>query len=219
MVAVTSINAVVGTLYMIALMFVLPDLEMLVNLPSGQPLPTIIKTAVGSSAAAFVLNIPLLILIFVCMVGCTTSASRCVWAFSRDGGIPGSPIWKRVNPKFDLPINAIILSMTAQILLGFIYFGSTAAFNAFIGSGVIFLTVSYTSPVVISVLGRRREVSRGQYHLGKLGAFCNAVTICGSYFVFVQHQLIHLNRLDRVCDSSFLHADLPPCDQQFDELR
>jgi amino acid transporter len=66
-------------------------------------------------------------------IGSLTAASRCTWAFSRDGGIPGSQWWRRVNPRFELPINSLILSTVMCALLGLIYLGSSAAFNAFTG--------------------------------------------------------------------------------------
>lgn len=66
-------------------------------------------------------------------VGSLTAASRNTWAFSRDGGIPGSQWWKIVNHRFELPINSLALSTVVCALLGLIYLGSSAAFNAFTG--------------------------------------------------------------------------------------
>lgn len=72
-------------------------------------------------------------------VGSLTAASRCTWAFSRDGGIPFSHWWKRVNHRYDVPLNALILSTVVCALLGLIYLGSSAAFNAFTGVATICL--------------------------------------------------------------------------------
>lgn len=66
-------------------------------------------------------------------VGSLTAASRCTWSFSRDGGIPASGVWRKVNKRFGLPLNALILSAVVDALLGLIYLGSSAAFNAFTG--------------------------------------------------------------------------------------
>lgn len=97
-------------MFMIPLVFVLPNIAELVAIPSGQPVPTIIKSAVGSSAGAFVLLVPLLVLGVICGIGCTTAASRATWAFARDGAIPGSQWWKRVDTRLDIPFNAMMLS-------------------------------------------------------------------------------------------------------------
>ena len=128
MVACIFINTFAGLLFMIPLLFVLPDIQVLIL--SAQPVPLILKSAVGNAGGAFALTIPLIVLAFICGIGCTTAASRCVWAFSRDGAIPGSKWWSTVNHKLDVPFNAMMLSMVVQILLGFIYFGSSAAFSA-----------------------------------------------------------------------------------------
>lgn len=66
-------------------------------------------------------------------IGSLTAASRCTWAFSRDGGIPASGWWKKVDERFGIPVNSLILSAVVCALLGLIYLGSSAAFNAFTG--------------------------------------------------------------------------------------
>ncbi|KAL1627122.1 hypothetical protein SLS56_006545 [Neofusicoccum ribis] len=180
MVATIVINTLAGLLFMIPLLFVMPDLTDLINLASGQPVPTIISTAVGSQGGAFALLIPLIVLALICGIGCTTATSRCIWAFARDGAIPGAVWWKQVNRKLDVPFNAMMLSMVVQIILGVIYFGSTAAFNAFSGVGVICLTASYAVPIAVSLIGGRTHVAEGSFYLGKLGTFCNVLAICWS---------------------------------------
>ncbi|KAJ4288665.1 hypothetical protein N0V90_011902 [Kalmusia sp. IMI 367209] len=183
MVGTIVLNTIMGIVFLVPLVFVMPDQAMLAALASGQPVPTIIKSAIGSSGGAFALFIPLIVLGIICGIGCTTAASRCTWAFARDGAIPGFQWWNKVNRKLDVPLNAMMLSMVVQLLLGFIYFGSTAAFNAFSGVGVITLTVSYAVPVVASVMGGRKQVKEGSFYLGALGAFCNWVCILWSVLV------------------------------------
>ncbi|OJJ41943.1 hypothetical protein ASPWEDRAFT_100493 [Aspergillus wentii DTO 134E9] len=172
------LNAFAGLVVLIPIAFVLPDPSMLVQIPSGQPVPTIFKYATGNSAGAFCLLIPLLILGIICGTGCVTAASRCTWAFARDGAIPGSKWLKRIDGRLNIPLNSMILGMVIELLLGLIYFGSTAAYNAFSGVGVIFLTLSYACPVAVSLLFcRRRHIKRGAFDLGVLGVFCNVVCL------------------------------------------
>lgn len=178
MVGTIVLNFVAGLGFLLPLTFVLPDITMLVNLASGQPAPVILKDALGSSTGAFLLLLPLLILGVICGVGCVTAASRCTWAFARDGGIPGSKWWKTVNATLDIPLNAMMLGMTVEIALGAIYFGSTAAFNAFSGVGVIFLTLSYACPIAVSFFFRRRsEIANARFNLGIIGSICNVVAL------------------------------------------
>ncbi|KAK6508386.1 hypothetical protein TWF506_010479 [Arthrobotrys conoides] len=177
MVGTIILNTICGLVFLIPLVFVIPDLSVLAALESGQPLPSIIVSAVGSSGGAFGLLIPLMVLAIICGVGCTTASSRATWAFARDGAIPGSQWWKVVNPKLDVPLNAMMLAMVVEILLAFIYFGSTAAFNAFSGAGVIFLTVSYAVPIAVSLIGGRKHLAAGVYDFGIFGVVCNCVAI------------------------------------------
>lgn len=173
------LNMVAGLAFLLPIAFVLPDISMLAKIASAQPVPTIIKSATGNSAGSFCLLIPLLVLGLTCGICCVTATSRCTWAFARDGAIPGSGWWKKVDKHFGIPLNAMALGMVTEIILGCIYFGSSTAFNAFSGVGVIFLTLSYASPVAVSMfLRQRREVEQGSFNLGPLGWFCNVVCIC-----------------------------------------
>ncbi|KAA8645787.1 hypothetical protein EYZ11_006751 [Aspergillus tanneri] len=176
MVGTIVINLFAGLALLIPICFVLPDLTKLVTL--AQPVPETLKSATGSSVGAFCLLIPLLVLGIICGVGCVTATSRCTWAFARDGAIPGSKWWRIVNQRLDIPLNAMALGMVVEILLGLIYFGSSAAFNAFSGVGVILLTLSYACPVAVSLILRRRaDIKHGNFNMGALGTFCNVVAI------------------------------------------
>ncbi|KAI9902346.1 hypothetical protein N3K66_001698 [Trichothecium roseum] len=180
MVATIVINTFAGLLFLIPLVFVLPDLEFLVNLPSAQPVPPIIKSAMGSSGAAIGLLIPLMVLALMCGIGCTTASSRCTWAFARDGAIPGGQLWSKVNHTLDVPFNAMMLCMAVELVLGLIYFGSSTAFNAFSGVGVMCLTASYATPIAISLFTGRKQVKTAPFRLGAFGPFANVVAIAWS---------------------------------------
>ncbi|KAJ5605298.1 Amino acid/polyamine transporter I [Penicillium lagena] len=181
MVGTVVINTIAGLLFLIPVCFVMHDLPYLVNLASAQPTPAIFKQAIGNEAGTFCLLIPLLVLGVICGVGCVTATSRCTWAFARDGGIPGSKWWRTINKRFDIPLNALALSMVIEIALGLIYFGSTAAYNAFSGVGVIFLTTSYACPIAVSLLFRQREdIKHGSFNFGIFGAIANVFAIAWS---------------------------------------
>ncbi|KAG7420058.1 amino acid/polyamine transporter I [Fusarium sp. MPI-SDFR-AT-0072] len=178
MVATIFINTFAGLLFLIPLMFVMPEIQDVIV--SAQPVPLIIKSAVGSSGGAFGLLIPLIVLAIICGIGCTTASSRCAWAFARDGAIPGARMWSKVNTSLDVPLNAMMLCMVVEIILGVIYFGSSAAFNAFSGVGVICLTASYATPIAISLATGRKQVKTGQFYLGKFGAVANWIALAWS---------------------------------------
>lgn len=177
MIATALIGTLAGLLFLIPLVFVLPDMKELLAVSNGQPVPTIIKHAVGSSGGAFALLVPLIVLGVICGIGCTTASSRCAWAFARDGAIPGSRFWKQIHPIWDVPLHAMAMCMVIELLLSLIYYGSPVAFSAFSGVGVICLTCSYATPIVISLATGRRHLRGAKFYLGKLGYFCNVVSI------------------------------------------
>jgi len=177
MVGMVGLNFLCGMIFLLPLMFVLPSIPDILASVTGQPLPVILYSALGHHGGAFALTTPIMVLGVLCSTSCTTVASRATWAFARDGAIPGSAWLKRVNKKMDLPFNAMVLSMVVQLCLGLIYFGSSAAFNAFSGVGVIFLTLSYTMPVLISLLGGRRKLINAPINFRGLGMFCNVVAV------------------------------------------
>ena len=106
-----ALNALAGLAYLIPVALVLPDIVMLANIAFAQPVPTIVKSAVGNSAGAFCLLIPLIVLGIICGLGCVTATSRATWAFARDGAIPGSEWWKIVNERFQIPMNSLLPGM------------------------------------------------------------------------------------------------------------
>ncbi|KAI0508979.1 amino acid/polyamine transporter I [Xylaria bambusicola] len=181
MVLTILFNLGAGLVFLIPLVFVIDDIQELILL--AQPVPAIIKGAVGHEGGAFALLIPLLVLGILCGTGCTTAASRSVYAFSRDGAIPGSGLWKVVHPKLHVPFNAMMLSMVVQIALGLIYFGSSAAFNAFSGVGVIALTAAYCAPIFVSMLEGRKTVTNASFYLGKFGWAANIISVSWTLLV------------------------------------
>lgn len=160
------------------LTFVLPDIAVFEADSYAQPLPVILRSSIPNEAAAFALTIPLFLLGIICGIGCTTATSRCIWAFARDNAIPGSNWSKKINQKLSAPVNAMVINFGAQALLGLIYFGSTAPFNAFNGVGVIFLNLSYVIPIAISLLHWRRDLVNAPFNLGWLcGTAVNVISI------------------------------------------
>jgi len=86
--------------------------------------------------------------------------------------------WCKVDKRFDIPLNGLYLSTAICCLLGIIYFGSTAAFNAFTGVATLSLSASYGLPVLILLLRKRALVKGAPFSLGKFGYFINLVTVC-----------------------------------------
>lgn len=170
---------VTGVCYLVPILFVLPSVQRLLDVPSGQPIGQLFAIVTGSPGGGFGLLILILGILLFAGTGALTAASRCTYAFARDGAIPGFRLWRQVNPRLDVPVYAILLSALIDCLLGLIYFGSSAAFNSFTGVATICLSTSYGLPILISMVRGRRAVRHSSFSLGRRAGFVvNFVTVC-----------------------------------------
>lgn len=178
---------ITGIIYLIPILFVMPDVDAVLAVPTGQPIGTIYKLATGSAGGGFGLLFLILGILFFASVGSLTATSRNLYAFSRDGGVPLSRLWSRVNRRLDHPVNALLLVTVVEALLGLIYLGSSAAFNAFTGAGTLCLSASYGMPILVSLLTSRRLVERrASFRLGHaFGLAVNALTVVWIVFAIV----------------------------------
>lgn len=180
---------ITGIFWLVPILFVLPDVQTLLSVGTGQPMPLLFKMVTGSAGGGFGLLFLILGVLFFAGVGSLTAASRCTYAFARDGAIPFSRMysisldaangrWCKVNTRYDIPLNGLLLSTTICCILGVIYFGSTAAFNAFTGVATLSLSASYGLPIFILLLRKRKLVKDAPYSLGKFGYVINLITVC-----------------------------------------
>ena len=73
----------------------------------------------------------------------------------------------------------------AVTCLGAIYVGSTTAFNAFVGSFVVFSTLSYVGAILPHLLTRRKYMNPGPFWMkGTPGLVMHALA-CGYMIVFI----------------------------------
>jgi amino acid transporter len=88
-----------------------------------------------------------------CCAACMTSCSRMTFAFSRDGAIPGSGLWSKVNPATKVPVNAVLLCavvgavITAPALVS--VDGAPIAFLAVVSIAVIGLYLAFAVPIFL----------------------------------------------------------------------
>lgn len=183
MVGGVAVNSIFGIVFLLPILFTAGDIGAALLSPTGQPLPALYLQATGGNAAAFGLFFIVLLNGVACGLACSQVSSRCTWAFARDGAIPGSKYLARVSQRHQMPVNAFLLCVVVQVLLSCLYFGSSAAFNAFISVAVICLGTSYVIPVIISVARGRDRLVGAKFYLGRrFGMFCNVITI--AWYVF-----------------------------------
>ena len=110
---------------------------------------------------------------FLCGLATVTSASRMIYAFARDKGLPASGALGKVSPSFRTPVAAI---WTAGILATlFVWFTSaitiagTPAYSIVVSCTVIFLFLSFTVPITLGLFayGGPKWPQMGPWSLGK----------------------------------------------------
>ena len=94
------VSVVFGWILLLAVTFAIPTSteDALVQVNNLVPIvPWIWETSMGQNWAEFLLFI-CVVAQFFCVTASTTSASRMLFAFSRDGAVPGHQLWRRVAP-------------------------------------------------------------------------------------------------------------------------
>ncbi|KAF9043773.1 APC amino acid permease [Hymenopellis radicata] len=189
-----GVSAILGWYLLLGLLFSIQDLDGTVASATGQPVAQIFLDTVGENGA-----IVLMVIVIGCMFFCgtfsITSNSRMMYAFARDGGIPGSKFFAYVNTKWKSPIRTVWLACTLSFILGLPSLGSTVAFSAATSIATIGLYISYAIPIGLRVLNRDQFV-RGPFHLGKFSYPIALTAVVWIMFISIAFILPQVNPVD-----------------------
>lgn len=120
------------------------------------PIYEIWLQATRSQSAATAFMVLLFIGAIMALTAVQQTASRLTWSLGRDNAFLFSNFLGRVHPTLQVPIWALIFNNFVVFIIGFIFLGSSTAFNAFIGSGLVLQQVTYAFPAVL-VMWRGRS--------------------------------------------------------------
>lgn len=165
-------SAIGGWILLLTFLFAVQDAEEVSA--GGGAVVTIFTQAMDSKWVAIVLLISTAGQFF-CTTACQTSASRMLFAFSRDRAVPGHQLWSKVNAK-RVPANAVIVTaviaaaITLPALVEVDINGAPVpvAFFAVVSIGVVGLYLCFAVPIYYRwKLGDRFQVGkwnlRGHY--------------------------------------------------------
>lgn len=100
---------------------------------------------------------------YLCGLACVTSTSRMIYAFARDGGLPGSAALKKVSPKWKTPVAAIWTASLVAIAAT-LY---APAYSTLTTACVIFLYISYVMPTAAGLFRIGKTWTKfGPFNLG-----------------------------------------------------
>ncbi|HXA31980.1 MAG TPA: amino acid permease [Acidimicrobiales bacterium] len=117
---------------------------------------------------------------FFCGLASVTANSRMIYAFSRDGAIPGHKRWHRLNVRSRTPVNAVWLAVVVAFTLGLpsLYQrgGYSVAFFAIVSIGTVGLYVAYVIPVFLRLRAGSTFIA-GPWNLGRWSAVIGWVAV------------------------------------------
>ena len=129
MILTTIFNGAMGWIMIITFCMVLGNLDDVISSPTGQPYIAVFYNVTQSYAGASVLSALVIVMAMFCNLSITATASRQLFAFARDQGVPFARWFAYVPPGWDVPMNSIVVSFVVTCLLALINIGSTIALN------------------------------------------------------------------------------------------
>lgn len=121
---------------------------------------------------------------FYCGMSSVTANSRMIYAFSRDGAVPGSQFWHKINPRTRTPTNSIWFAAVGAFILGLPYLYSPVAYYAVTSIAVIGLYIAYGIPILLRLLAGDK-FQRGPWHLGRWSYIVGWIAVIWIVFIAI----------------------------------
>jgi amino acid permease (GABA permease) len=186
-VASILVSLVAGWVLLIGLTFAIQNYEGELGSKTGVPPVQIFIDAAGLTTGKLLLLVAIGAQLF-CGMSSVTANSRMVYAFSRDGALPFSAFWHRVNRRTRTPTNAIWLAAGGAFLLGLPYLWNVTAYTAVTSIAVIGLYIAYVLPTFLR-LRQGDRFQRGPWHLGRWSRPVGMVAVVWVCFISVLFML------------------------------
>jgi amino acid transporter len=183
------VSVIFGFILLVAVTFAIPNVSNDDLLGAGQGIVTFIwSESMSEGWAEFLLLIAVVAQTF-CTIASVTSASRMMFAFSRDRAVPGHQLWRRVSRRDRIPV----FTVWAICVLAFLLMVPTL-WNAFVGYAVgtsiavIGLYIAFVLPIILR-LRAGESFERGAWHLGRHYRWIDSVAIIWIVFISIAFML------------------------------
>jgi amino acid transporter len=141
-------SVIFGFILLVAVTFAIPDVKGTID-AGAFDITYIWKTSMNTRWAEFLLIIAC-VAQFFCGLASVTAASRMMFAFSRDGAVPGGRIWRKVSRTHRVPIYAVMAIAVASwaLMIPTLWNG---AIGYLVGTSiaVIGLYIAYAVPIYL----------------------------------------------------------------------
>jgi amino acid transporter len=170
-----------GFILLVAVTFAVPDVQG--TLDAGADAVVYIWTeSMGNAWAEFLLFIAV-IAQFFCGTASVTSASRMMFAFSRDRAVPGSRIWRKVA-RNRVPVNAVIAIGVLAWLIMVPSLYSVVAYLVATSIAVIGLNIAFALPIILRIRAGER-FQRGGWTLGNHYRWISPLAVAWIAFICI----------------------------------
>ena len=169
------VSLIAGWVLLIGLTFAIQSYDSATGTATAVPPAQIFIDAVGSTGGKLLLLIAIGAQLF-CGMSSVTANSRMIYAFSRDGALPASSFWHRVNKRTRTPTNAVWLAAGGAFVLGLPYLWNTTAYAAVTSIAVIGLYIAYVLPTFLR-LRQGDNFQRGPWHLGRWSKIVGTIAV------------------------------------------
>ncbi|NGN67451.1 amino acid permease [Streptomyces sp. A7024] len=156
---------IAGFVLLLGFTYAIQSYDKTVGTATGAPPAQILLDGLGATAGKTMLLVIIGAQLF-CGMASVTANSRMIYAFSRDGALPFSGVWHRVNPRTRTPTNAVWLAALGALVLGLPYLINVTAYAAVTSIAVIGLYIAYVIPTFLR-LRQGDAFERGPWHLGR----------------------------------------------------
>lgn len=201
------ISIIAGFVLIVGVTFAIHnDYQSALTSSTGVPPAQIFIDAIGRRGGEMLLLIAI-VAQFYCGMASITANSRMVYAFSRDGAVPGHRFWHRINPRTRTPTNSIWFAAVFAFLLGLPYIWSTVAYAAVTSIATIGLYIAYIIPTLLRRL-KGEEFERGPWHLGKWSPLIGWLGVAWVCVITVLFMLPEVGPLKSIGWSTFNYAPI-----------
>ncbi len=180
------VSVIFGFVLLVAVTFAIPSTSgALTNI--GTLVPWIWKTSMSQNWSDALLFI-CVVAQFFCLTASTTSASRMMFAFSRDGAVPGHSLWRRVS-RHRVPVYAVFaIGVLSGLLMVPAIWNYLVGYAAGTAIAVIGLYIAFVLPVFLRLrLGDKFE--HGAWSLGKHYKWIDWISLIWVAFITILFSL------------------------------
>jgi amino acid transporter len=123
---------------------------------------------------------------FFCGMSSVTANSRMIYAFSRDGAVPGHKHWHKINKRTRTPTNSIWFAVVgAWVLVAPAYWlGSLTAYFAVTSIAVVGLYIAYVLPTFLR-LRAGDAFQPGPWNLGRWSKLVGTIAVVWTVFICI----------------------------------